>query len=301
MTAATDAPLTAERLLDLSISRGTAFGVAIALVLAISIGDYLTGPYLVWATFYLVPVVLAAWFCGRTPALVVGAIAAVVGATSTALDPGEVTAPVYVANGIFRFITYALIAVLVDAERTAMRTIRELSAVDPLTGMWNRRRFYEEAELELARARRSGRPLAVVYVDVDDLKLRNDTYGHQAGDEMLSEFAEIARAAFRTTDLLARLGGDEFCVMLPEADLATAGDVVGRFVEALRHARSVPIRVSVGIVAGPVEDDVQVETVVHAADELMYQAKTSGKGQLRTRAALVAPRSPDPPNADTLA
>lgn len=275
------------------VSPGVALLASVLTVLVISLGDLFTGPYLVFAAFYLVPVVTAAWFAGRNAALLLGLFAALAGVVTTAIDPGEVTPPVYVWNGVFRFLTYAFIAFLVDAERRAVATITVLSDTDPLTGLLNRRRFYELAEAELQRARRFGAQLAVIYLDVDDLKLRNDAQGHQAGDEMLVELAEIARARFRPTDLLARLGGDEFCILLPGADLATAEEALGRLVADLRGTPVVPIRVSAGVVAGPVDGHLEVETVVHRADELMYEAKGGGKGRYRTGTSFI-PSRPQP-------
>ena len=265
--------------------------MSVTLVATIAVGDFFTGPYLVFATFYLVPVVITAWFVGRPSALVVGMFAALAGAVSTALDPREVTAPVYLWNGVFRFITYALIGSLVDAERRAMATISELSTVDALTGMSNRRHFYDLAQAELQRARRTGEPLAVIYIDVDDLKLRNDTAGHQAGDDMLTEFADLARATFRSTDLMSRLGGDEFCFLLPGADMVVADEVLDRFVAVLASAPVPPILVSAGVMAGVVDAvvDADVQSIVHNADQLMYEAKSSGKGQRRSHPSL-APR-----------
>lgn len=275
------------------MSPGFALVASVLTVLVISIGDLFTGPYLVFAAFYLVPIVTAAWFTGRGAALLLGLFAALAGGVTAAIDPGEMTPPVYVWNGVFRFLTYAFIAVLVDAERRAMATITALSDTDPLTGLLNRRRFYELAEVELQRARRSGEQIAVIYLDVDDLKLRNDAQGHQAGDEMLVEFAEIARATFRATDLLSRLGGDEFCILLPGADLALAEEALDRLVVDLRRAPVVPIRVSAGVVAGPVDADLEVESVVHRADELMYEAKGSGKGRYRSGTSFI-PSRPTP-------
>ena len=255
---------------------------AMVVTLVISVGDYFTGPYLVWATFYLVPVVAVAWFAGRRPALGVAVLGTLAGMVSTALDPGELDVPIIVWNGVFRFVTYAFIAVLVAAERQSMVQIRDQALIDPLTGMLNRRRFYERAEVELARARRNGDALAVVYLDVDDLKLRNDTYGHQAGDAMLVELAGVAAATFRNVDLVARLGGDEFCVLLPNTDLVGAEGTIDRFIAGLARAELLPISVSVGIVSGTVPDGLDVETAVHQADGLMFEAKQSGKGQRRS-------------------
>jgi diguanylate cyclase (GGDEF)-like protein len=261
--------------------------VSVAGTLAIAVGDFLTGPYLVWATFYLVPVVATAWFVGRAPALLVGALAAVVGVVSTALDPQDVTPAVYAWNGIFRFVTYAFIAGLVAAERRAVETVSTLSATDPLTGLANRRRFYDEVELVLARAARSGEPFALAYLDIDDLKVRNDSGGHEAGDDMLVTVAELAVATVRAGDLVARLGGDEFCILLPGLDLPAAEAVVARLTAALAAAAT-PIRFSAGLVAGTVPaDGVDADEVVRAADALMYEAKQAGKGQLAARPLLL--------------
>jgi diguanylate cyclase (GGDEF)-like protein len=275
------------RILDVAVPPRIALLGSLVLLAVIGIGDAITGPYLVFATFYLVPVIATAWACGRTPALVVGALAALSGAVSTAMDPGEVSSPVYVSNGVFRFITYAFVAFLVHAERTAVQTIRELSAVDALTGLANRRHFYALAETELARVRRGDDPLAIAYIDVDDLKHRNDTYGHQAGDTLLVTFAAIAKRTFRATDLLSRLGGDEFCVLMPGLDVDASCAAIDRLTATLEREPDIPILVSVGIVAGVPRADDGVESLVRRADELMYSAKRSGKGQRRT--ALLGP------------
>jgi diguanylate cyclase (GGDEF)-like protein len=261
--------------------------VCLGTTLLIAVGDYLTGPYLVFATFYLLPVVVASWYLGRTAGLVAGLLAALSGAVSTAIDPRDVTSPVIVSNGVLRFVTYALIAALTSAERDALLALSRLASTDGLTGLVNRRTFYEIVERELARARRSPQSrLAVVYIDVDELKFRNDTYGHEAGDAMLVEFAEIARRTMRSIDTVARVGGDEFCILLPETVVGDAEAAVQRLLDNLAQAELLPIRVSAGIVSGPVADEIDVETIVHAADELMLEAKRSGKGQYRSQAWL---------------
>jgi diguanylate cyclase (GGDEF)-like protein len=268
----------ARRLLDRGLSPSAGFAVAVGLTFAIAVGDYLTGPYLVFATFYLAPVAVAAWFAGTRAGLAVAFLAAVLGLVSTALDPQAVTPPVYVWNAIFRFITYAVVAELIVLERAAVTQLEATATVDSLTGMFNRRHFYDVAERELARAVRNESPVAVIYLDVDDLKVRNDTYGHQAGDAMLSEFAGICRSEFRSTDLLARLGGDEFCFLLPDTELAEAERVLERLTRALHDAELLPIRFSAGLVAGRARTT-DVEALIHRADALMYDAKRSGKGR----------------------
>jgi diguanylate cyclase (GGDEF)-like protein len=250
----------------------------------IAAGDHLTGPYLVFSTFYLIPVAAAAWYAGRTWSFAFAAAAAVTGALSTALDPGVVPPAVIAWNGLVRFVLYVVVAVLVSAERDALAQIRESAGTDPLTQLANRRRFYDVVAVELARSRRARSPIALVYIDVDELKQRNDTYGHEAGDAMLVEFADLTRATLRTGDVVARVGGDEFCILLPDTDRATAQQVMERVTARLRTSSLMPIHVSAGVIAGVAPEGIDVEGLVHRADELMLEAKRSGKGRTCTDA-----------------
>ncbi|MCX7620024.1 MAG: GGDEF domain-containing protein [Acidimicrobiales bacterium] len=266
------------RWLDRQLSPAIAIGISAVVLLGVAAGDFLTGPYLVFATFYLAPVAFTAWFAGRVPGLVMAIVASCSGVIVTAVDPREVTPPIYVLNGVFRFITYSVVVLLVTAEKSAMDTIRSLASTDQLTGFLNRPRFYELAGRELARATRSRQPLALVYIDVDELKQRNDTYGHEAGDAMLAAFAAAVRGTLRATDLVARVGGDEFILLLPEADADSAVAIVERLRERLEIAEPLPIRFSAGVVAGVVGDD-DVESLVRRADLLMLEAKRAGRGR----------------------
>jgi diguanylate cyclase (GGDEF)-like protein len=146
-------------------------------------------------------------------------------------------------------------------------------------------------------ARRHQRPIALVYIDVDDLKMRNDTYGHEAGDAMLIEFADATRAEARASDLVARLGGDEFALLLPETDAAEAEIVVERLRARLLASDVLPIRFSAGIAAGvpvanrpgPIDKPEDVEALVRRADLLMLEAKQQGKGLTVTGSLLALP------------
>lgn len=123
-------------------------------VLVVAVGDYLTGPYLVFATFYLIPVVASAWFRGLRLALAIAAGAVCSGLIGTALHAQALSPLVYIWNETFRFVTYVFAAVTVSAARNAIQSIDALAATDPLTGLLNRRRYYEQAATEIARSRR---------------------------------------------------------------------------------------------------------------------------------------------------
>ena len=158
------------------------------------------------------------------------------------------------------------------------------SGTDDLTNLANRRTFTEAAAAELVRARRSGRALAVMLVDIDDFKKVNDTYGHSTGDRVLRGVADVLREHFREIDLPARLGGDEFAVLLPETDLAGAREAAERFVTALAGCefgesrnRLRGITASAGIAAAA---DLEIEVLLEAADRALYRAKKDGKNRV---------------------
>jgi diguanylate cyclase (GGDEF)-like protein len=174
----------------------------------------------------------------------------------------------------------------------ALEQVTRLSREDPLTGLLNRRAFTEHAELAFKMARRHHRSVGVLVTDLDFFKKVNDTYGHQAGDQVLVETAKLLKRTFRDTDAIARFGGEEFVVMLSE----TAGETVNAIGDRLRetiekHGATEPIRgvkfptMSVGMAIFPDHGD-SLDELVSAADAALYQAKESG----RNRAAMFDPR-----------
>lgn len=172
-------------------------------------------------------------------------------------------------------------------ERKKMERLLQLQArTDALTGLINRRHFYEQAELELARARRHNEPLSLLMLDVDHFKSVNDTYGHHTGDVALQKLSEVCMQTFREIDLVARLGGEEFAVLLPETIDARAFEVAERLrlaaAEAevpLEHGGSIHFTISIGVASFATTDS-SIDMLLKRADQAMYQAKKSGRNRV---------------------
>ncbi len=155
---------------------------------------------------------------------------------------------------------------------------------DPLTNLFNRRRFQEELELQLTQSKRYGMPSALLWLDVDRFKEINDTMGHRYGDELLVELARLLEGLLRGHDVLARLGGDEFAILMPHVDALQAQAVSARLIEAVhKHNFEIgdhPLRItiSIGIALFPEHATTADNLLVHA-DLAMYRAKEEGRNR----------------------
>jgi diguanylate cyclase (GGDEF)-like protein len=179
-------------------------------------------------------------------------------------------------------------AVIIDNARLHER-VQQQAIADPLTGLYNHRHLYERLEQEVARAKRSRRPVAALMLDIDNLKLINDTYGHQVGDEALKLLASVLQSSCRAEDIVGRYGGDEFMIILPETDTAEAerigeriqANLAARYLEEKGKDGCVPIRISMGVACYPGDATVMQE-LVNAADSALYRSKQGGGGRIST-------------------
>lgn len=161
------------------------------------------------------------------------------------------------------------------------REARQLADLDALTGLHNRRYFHETLARELDRANRYQRQLSLVLVDVDAFKQINDRMGHLAGDAALAEIADRVRKVVRSADIPCRVGGDELAVIVPEAEVGQARQLVGRIQRAVSSepiARAGRIRVSAGV--AELQPNDTPTSLFERADESLYAAKHTGKGGL---------------------
>jgi diguanylate cyclase (GGDEF)-like protein len=186
------------------------------------------------------------------------------------------------------FAAYLSLALQRASLRERTQRLEQLVAIDPLTGVANRRAFDNTIEREWSRALRAQRPLAVAMLDIDHFKLYNDSYGHREGDVCLQKIAQVCSASIvRASDLFARYGGEEFAVVLGDAD-PIAGIVVAERVRAAVEALSIPhaekeggiVTVSIGVASMTPERSLKPGELIERADKALYQAKHGGRNRV---------------------
>lgn len=229
------------------------------------------------AIFYLVPISLVAWTCGKKYAHAVTLSAASTDAFVTLyLAEHRHPTQLLVTDMLLQLALFVSFATLLLVLRHAFDVERKASRTDMLTGIYNSRGFQEAAELELARMRRYGSPISVVYLDVDNFKAINDTLGHKEGDNVLAVMGNVLQRTTREVDTVGRLGGDEFAVILPEAGLEQGSKFVDRLKRELQKSLLEDVTFSAGLVTFATAP-ASVDTLLEPADAMMYAAKRNGR------------------------
>lgn len=180
-----------------------------------------------------------------------------------------------------------------ESLRRSEELYRQLAITDPLTGIFNRRHFYQLANSELQRTCRYCRPLAVIMIDVDYFKRVNDSYGHAIGDQVLQALAGLVREALRAIDIFARYGGEEFIVLLPETDLRAVRPIAERLCRKIAETplpiepNQINITISVGASAFdpsaksfPSSKTATLDQLIDLADKALYEAKKAGRNRV---------------------
>jgi diguanylate cyclase (GGDEF)-like protein len=256
--------------------------VCLGLVLIVVIGalDYRTGYQLSFSLFYFLPLALIAWKGGRWLGIF-GAVActAIWFAANRAAGMTFSSPFVMYWNTSTRFLTLALFSLLLSTLTESIIRLHASSRTDSLTGVANSRAFLELLKKEIERARRYQRPVTLAYLDLDNFKNVNDTFGHAIGDKALQAVVSAAEASIRVTDMLARLGGDEFALLLPETDMKAARAVIEKIRSGIVRemaSRKWPVTLSVGSLTS-LQANIGADELIKKADDLMYEAKSKGK------------------------
>lgn len=282
--------------------RSRPFLIALALLIVVlqSFVNYLAGPDFSCMLFYLLPVSFVAWLVGKRAGFFV-ALACALGYfliewTSTHFAGRE---HIIIFNVLTWLGALLYVAYFVSVLRRSHEHEHELARTDHLTGVTNRRSFYEAAQIEISRARRHRLPFTVAYVDIDNFKRLNDSFGHATGDAVLRAVTQAMVGSIREIDLVGRLGGDEFAVLLPETGEEAARAVVSRLHRSLvatTEENRWPITFSVGVVTWTTPPRT-VDTMIKQADDTMYEVKNAGKNQVAhlTVSGEPAPVTPSTP------
>lgn len=271
-------PENIKRLIGILLSTGA--------VAAIGWVDYVTGPEIGMSLAYLLPVAVSAWYGGVGTAIVVACFA---GASWLAADlvwrPSDAALAIPLWNAFTRLVIFVSEGVFIailhrDREKLRVLAAREslLARTDSTTGLPNARAFVEYADREITK----GRPLSVLYIDLDNFKQFNDRLGHAAGDDILEEVARILRDSIEDDDLAARIGGDEFAILLccdvDQNKARRTGDAIAARIRTLGNAYGdLRFGATVGVVFFRELPD-NAEELLRKADDAMYEGKALGKG-----------------------
>ena len=208
------------------------------------------------------------------------------------LQPSSMQVGVALAVLVFSTFVMSATRKLSDALEKAFRLTRQMeqahtisthaAQTDELTGLKNRRAFFEHAQLLYTQCRQNQQPLCALMLDMDHFKYINDTYGHQAGDQVLRQVGGVISASFRQADVSGRLGGEEFAVLLPNTSLETARTIGEQLIEAIAGLSAEPVQgltASLGV-ASTEGNEHDLPGLMNDADQALYRAKSLGRNQV---------------------
>jgi diguanylate cyclase (GGDEF)-like protein len=277
-----------------SIPSRAIFAAALVGVALIGLVDFLTGYEVSMSVFYLGPVILAARYAGGRAGMTVAVLSCIAWYAAELAAGHPYSHPgIPVWNALVRLVFFVGAALMLKTLRDSLAEQRRLARTDSLTELFTRREFEERLKHDFALMHRRNSAVTLAYVDIDDFKAVNDTYGHAEGDRILQTVARTVRGSIRETDTAARLGGDEFALLFPDTDARAAQRVMGNLARKLELALRGPSRVtcSIGVVTFPGAIGSPASAVA-TADKLMYEVKRSGKGAISFN---VCPHSDAPP------
>ncbi len=247
--------------------------------------DYITGVEFSFSLFYLIPITLISWAISER----LGLVFAILGSCIwIAVDIGSGNSNrtsnlfAYMWNAITRLGFFLLPVFMIRLNRALQRE-KELARTDFLTGVLNARFFHELAQMEINRSVRYKRPFTLAFIDVDNFKTINDTFGHTTGDIVLRAIGMNIKTHLRRTDIVARVGGDEFVVLLPETNAQIAPVAISNMQRALlnemnENGWSVTFSIGVLTLSDP---RLSVDEMLGRTDQLMYIVKNSGKNNIQ--------------------
>jgi diguanylate cyclase (GGDEF)-like protein len=265
--------------------RWTAWAISIGALFLLGILRTVTDADFTFTSLAILPVLAISWIGGKNNGLVIAALAAAMWSAADIVSERQFSAQwIPWANAATRLMTYSLVALLTSQIRLQFKREYVHATRDSLTGVLNRRAFFEAGATEVAHPKHDTHSLAVIFLDLDDFKQLNDSKGHDAGDAALRATAKAMLGAVSSCNCVARLGGDEFAVIIPEVEYEAAVEAGRQIYTAVNTslANFPPVTGSIGVAWFEKIDRV-FPAMVKAADELMYEVKESGKNNMRSQ------------------
>lgn len=237
--------------------------------------------------FFIVPVLLVAWFVNIRRGYVIASLTVILWYLADRQLGGETADRLpLLFNTLVRLSIFIAIVWLLGQLRLVLTRESQLAREDSLTGLANRRGFMQLGQGLLALARRQQTPISAIFIDLDRFKEVNDSLGHEAGDTLLQAVARTLRQHLRSSDIAGRLGGDEFALILPDTD----ADAASAYAEALRDRLLATMRengwsvvtFSIGV-ASFRQAPADLPSLLKEADALMYEVKENGRDRVMVR------------------
>ncbi len=275
-------------------SRFTIYVGCFLLIAGIGLLDYLERWEICFSIFYILPIFIGTWYLGKRAGILLAVVCAVAWYLADFMVAESYLHPmVPYWNSSVRLVFFIITVMLVSNRHKELEKEREMARIDSLSGLLNNGSFSEVAQKEIERSRRYGHPLSIIFLDFDDFKSVNDTYGHVLGDKVIKDVGSVIKENIRSTDYASRTGGDEFVLLLPETAAAEAEAYIKRVQKKMKESiilNGNPATFSIGLASFDLPPET-TEELIKQADKLMYKAKQAGKDRVVIETAITSEKS----------
>lgn len=254
-------------------------------MLLIAYLDYSLGKDLNLFVLFLIPSVFAVWYLGIRYGIFFAALSVLIAFVSDLTLRTNIPVWILAINGLIRFIVFGAIVVGLNTIKRQNNLLRQTTLIDPLSGIGNKRAAFADGTEKIDNMRQNNIPLTILFIDLDNFKSVNDTYGHDAGDELIVSVGHILKKHIRDSDTVARIGGDEFIAILYGADEKGAfvvAEKIRSILETKFKQQNYNVTASIGA-ATFLSPPSSFEHALKKADSLMYEAKNNSKNTIVSR------------------
>lgn len=258
--------------------------LVVLLQASVTLTDYMTGPFVHFTLFYLLPICLAGSLISVRLAYLLAFLATLTLSLTLFQGFGVISAHQLIWSTFTNAVIFIAAAYFSQKASVIVAELDEQSMFDALTKANTRRSFFELGNVALAHLRETQRPVSVAFFDLDDFKDVNDNLGHEAGDRLLVAVASSIRKNLRAEDLFGRLGGDEFAILFDGIGSESIEQVVARLMTKVKEAIepvTTGVTFSVGVVSCKMDKPITMDEAVAMADKAMYESKRTSKNAIR--------------------